>query len=133
MGSNYLPNILAMGLAVNQSFAGWSYNNGGANLDLMSGMRNDRGVQMMGGAGDPFGMWEVLGMALSASDNSNMQLAALPLLIVTKNGDDALKMLAAENGLLKAEARAAKLSLKERPGKDFTKAGKESVKDLESV
>jgi 5-methylcytosine-specific restriction endonuclease McrA len=32
--------------------------------------------------------------------------------------------------LIKAEQRAAKLSLKQRPGKDFTQAGKEAVKDV---
>jgi hypothetical protein len=35
--------------------------------------------------------------------------------------------------LSKAEARAAKLSVKPRPGKDFTKSGKDAVKELNKL
>jgi len=63
-------------------------------------------AMMMGGAYDPLGIFEGIGIALSASDNSSYKLAALPLLIMTRNGDDALKLLAVEKGMLKAEAKA---------------------------
>jgi RHS repeat-associated protein len=65
-----------------------------------AGRYNDGPIKMMGGAYDPLGIFEGIGMALSASDNSNYKLAALPLLIITRNGDDALKLLAVEKGIL---------------------------------
>lgn len=55
------------------------------------------GIKMMGGAGDPFGIWEALGMIGGASD-SNFKYAVLPLMVVKGQGDDALKMLNAEKG-----------------------------------
>jgi len=61
----------------------------------------DGPIKYVGGAGDPWGIWEGIGMILSSQENQPMKLAALPLLVVTKNGDDALKMLAAEKGMLK--------------------------------
>lgn len=61
---------------------------------------------MMGGAGDPFGIWEVAGMALAAQDkgNSNYILAAL---MITRSGNtvNTLKLLSAEQGIAKAEAK----------------------------
>jgi len=71
-----------------------------------AGRYNDGPIQYFGGAGDPFGVWEVGGMALSSSDSRGMNLAAIPLLVMTRNSDDALKLLAAEKGILKAEAKA---------------------------
>ncbi|WP_343608392.1 RHS repeat-associated core domain-containing protein [Chryseobacterium oranimense] len=65
-----------------------------------AGRYNDGPIKMMGGAYDSLGIFEGIGMALSASDNSNYKLAALPLLIITRNGDDALKLLAVEKGIL---------------------------------
>jgi hypothetical protein len=65
-----------------------------------AGRLADGPIKMMGGAYDPLGIFEGIGMALSASDNSNYKLAALPLLIMTRNGDDALKLLAVEKGIL---------------------------------
>jgi len=73
---------------------------------INAGRYNDGPIKYMGGAGDPLGIWEGIGIALSASDNQNLNLAAIPLLIVTKNGDDALRLLAAEQGILNAEAKA---------------------------
>ncbi len=58
-------------------------------------------MKMMGGPGDPFGIWEVLGIALGSSD-SNAKYAMIPLLVVKGQGDDALKMLNAEKGILSA-------------------------------
>ncbi len=104
-GDNYFPNIFAMGMAFNQSLASWNYRNGGT-MDPMAWVRNDGPIRYMGGAGDPFGIWEGIGLALSSSDSQNMNLAAIPLLVMTRNGDDALKLLAAEKGMLKAEAKA---------------------------
>jgi hypothetical protein len=55
---------------------------------------------MIGGAGDPLGIWKMLGIVLASSDDPKVKMAILPLLVVTKNGDDALRLLAAEKGLL---------------------------------
>ncbi|UKB85368.1 hypothetical protein LF887_07010 [Chryseobacterium sp. MEBOG06] len=55
-------------------------------------------AQMMGSPGDPFGFFEGIGIAISAQESQPLKLAMLPLFIVTKNGDDALKILAAEKG-----------------------------------
>lgn len=63
----------------------------------VSGAYWDGPIKMMGGPGDPFGIWEGLGMALGASD-SNAKYAMIPLLVVKGQGDDALKMLNAEKG-----------------------------------
>ncbi|WP_241280102.1 DUF6443 domain-containing protein [Chryseobacterium cucumeris] len=60
----------------------------------------DGPIKYVGGAGDPWGIWEGIGIAVSAQESEPMKLAALPLLVVTKNGDDALKLLAAEKGML---------------------------------
>ncbi|AZA62810.1 RHS repeat domain-containing protein [Chryseobacterium indoltheticum] len=65
-------------------------------------MGNSSGrISMMGGAGDPFGIWEVAGMALAAKDkgNSNYILAAL---MITRSGNTGgLKVLNAELGAAK--------------------------------
>ncbi|WP_061084474.1 DUF6443 domain-containing protein [Chryseobacterium indologenes] len=106
LGDNYLPNILAMGMAFNQSLAGFNYQNGGGRLDPMIGVRNDGPIRYMGGAGDPWGIYEGIGMVISGSDKSNMKYAALPFLIMTRNTDDALKLLAVEKSILKEEAKA---------------------------
>ncbi|QQQ27176.1 DUF6443 domain-containing protein [Chryseobacterium indoltheticum] len=62
-------------------------------------MGNSSGrISMIGGAGDPFGIWEVAGMALAAKDkgNSNYILAAL---IITRSGNTGgLKVLNAAKG-----------------------------------
>ena len=62
-------------------------------------MGNSSGrISMMGGAGDPFGIWEVAGMALAAKDkgNSNYILAAL---MITRSGNTGgLKVLNAAKG-----------------------------------
>ncbi|EJL70929.1 RHS repeat-associated core domain protein containing protein [Chryseobacterium populi] len=60
---------------------------------------NDGPIKYVGGAGDVTGIFEVGGMVLSSSGDSNAQLAALPLLVLSGNEDDALKVLAAEKGL----------------------------------
>jgi RHS repeat-associated protein len=65
-----------------------------------AGRYNDGPIQYVGGADDPFGIFEVGGMILSSSDNKAMNLAALPLLMVTGHEGSALKILAAEKGLL---------------------------------
>jgi len=71
-----------------------------AMAESLSGVINDGPIQYIGGAGDSLGVWEVGGMALSSSDSRGMNLAAIPLLVITRNSDDALKLLAAEKGLL---------------------------------
>lgn len=53
----------------------------------------DHGVTYVGGAGDPFGIWEVAGMILSAQESSPMKWAMLPLFVVTKNGVQNLEIL----------------------------------------
>ncbi|WP_175621279.1 DUF6443 domain-containing protein [Chryseobacterium schmidteae] len=62
-------------------------------------MGNSSGrISMMGGAGDPFGIWEVAGMVLAAKDkgNSNYILAAL---MITRSGNTGgLKVLNAAKG-----------------------------------
>lgn len=73
----------------------------------VSGAYFDNGtIKMMGGAGDPFGIYEGLGMALGSSD-SNAKYAIIPLLVVKGQGDDALKILNAEKGILNAELNYA--------------------------
>lgn len=101
LGENYLVNMLAMRMAFNQAIAGWNYSNGATTFDPMTWVRNDGPIRYIGGAGDPWGIWEVAGIAASSSDKSEMNLAAIPLLVLTRNGDDALKILAAEKGSLK--------------------------------
>ncbi|WP_343679377.1 DUF6443 domain-containing protein [Chryseobacterium arthrosphaerae] len=76
----------------------------------------DGGIRYVGGAGDPLGIWEAFGMLLGSQESQPMKLAALPLLVVTKNGDDALKMMAAEKGMLKAEAKAISKNAVEKNG-----------------
>ncbi|AZA77808.1 RHS repeat-associated core domain-containing protein [Chryseobacterium joostei] len=61
---------------------------------------NDGPIMYVGGAGDPWGIWELLGIIASTSEEPSLKLAALPLLMVTKNSDDALKLLAAEKGAI---------------------------------
>ncbi|WP_326981986.1 DUF6443 domain-containing protein [Chryseobacterium sp. MYb264] len=73
---------------------------------LNAGRYNDGPIQYVGGPDDPFGIFEVAGMMLSSSDNRGMNYAAIPFLIITRHGDDALKILAAEKGILNAEAKA---------------------------
>nr|WP_261511720.1 hypothetical protein [Chryseobacterium paludis] len=60
---------------------------------------NDGPIKYVGGAGDVTGIFEVGGIVLSSSGDSNAQLAALPLLVLSGNEDDTLKVLAAEKGL----------------------------------
>lgn len=67
----------------------------------MAWVRSDGPIQYMGSTGDPFAIFEGIGMILSTSDNRGMNLAALPLLMVTGHEGSALKVLAAEKGLLK--------------------------------
>jgi len=69
-------------------------------LMMNAGRLNDGPIRYVGGAGDVFGIFEVGGMILSASDNQNMRYASIPFLVMTRNGDDALKLLAAEKGML---------------------------------
>ncbi|MGU3375200.1 DUF6443 domain-containing protein [Chryseobacterium sp. M5A1_1a] len=64
---------------------------------------NDGPIRYIGGAGDPLGIWELLGIVASTSEDPNLKLAALPLLMITKNSDDALKLLAAEKGILESK------------------------------
>ncbi|MGD1318736.1 RHS repeat domain-containing protein [Chryseobacterium sp. 2R14A] len=68
---------------------------------LNAGRYNDGPIQYVGGAGDPWGMWQAGGMALSASGdgNSNYILAAL---MITRSGNTGgLKVLNAELGAAK--------------------------------
>ena len=53
----------------------------------------------MGSAGDPFGIYEGAGMALSASGNSDANTFLAALMITRGGGDDALKLLSAEKGI----------------------------------
>ncbi|SDI31267.1 DUF6443 domain-containing protein [Chryseobacterium jejuense] len=62
---------------------------------------NDGPLRYIGGAGDPWGVWEILGIVLSSSEDSNIKMAALPLLVMTRNTDDALKLLTVEKEILK--------------------------------
>ncbi|MHA6698045.1 hypothetical protein [Chryseobacterium sp. A321] len=55
---------------------------------------SDGPIEYVGGAGDPLGIFEVGGMALSSSDCN------LPLLVVKGQEDDALKLLTAAKGSL---------------------------------
>ncbi|UCA61684.1 DUF6443 domain-containing protein [Chryseobacterium rhizoplanae] len=88
---------------VNAFMQGWNSQSDLEWKKLTCGHCFDGPIKYIGGAGDPLGIWEALGIASSASGSSGMKLAALPLLMVTRNGDDALKMLAAEKGLLSKE------------------------------
>lgn len=93
--------------AILQGLNGWNFQmKSNAMAESLADVRNDGPIQYVGGVGDPFGVWEVGGMALSSSDSRGMNLAAIPLLVMTRNSDDALKLLAAEKGILKAEAKA---------------------------
>ncbi|WP_206606756.1 RHS repeat domain-containing protein, partial [Chryseobacterium flavum] len=69
----------------------------------------DGPIRYIGGAGDPWGIWEILGIAASSQESTPMKLAILPLLVVTKNGDDALKLLAAEKGLIESQSKIWKV------------------------
>lgn len=70
---------------------------------------SDGPIQFVGGAGDVTGIFEIGGMALSSSD-SNLKYAAFPLLVAKGQGDDALKLLSAEKGLLSGKVHGNSLS-----------------------
>ncbi|MFC3157927.1 RHS repeat domain-containing protein [Chryseobacterium arachidis] len=80
--------------------------------DPLTWVKNDGPIKYIGGAGDVTGVFEVGGMILSASDNKGMNLAAIPLLVMTRNGDDVLKLLAAEKGILIGTGTTKKGTLK---------------------
>ncbi|MGI9650148.1 RHS repeat domain-containing protein [Chryseobacterium sp. RLHN22] len=69
------------------------------------------GLMMIGGAGDPLGIWEVGGMILAANSdgNANYILAAL---MITRSGNtgNTLKLLSAEHGILAAGKEAIYLN-----------------------
>ncbi|WP_027386475.1 hypothetical protein [Chryseobacterium gregarium] len=98
--------ILYNGIAGMQS----AWNRANQPFDRMSWVRSDGPIQYVGGAGDPFGVWEVGGMALSgmSGGKGNYILAAL---MITRSGNTTgLKMLAAERGILEAETTIAKIN-----------------------
>ncbi len=74
--------------------------------------RFDGPIQYVGGANDVTGFFEVAGIALAASDSKAMNYAALPFLLMTKHGDDALKILAAEKGFIISTGKTKKGQLK---------------------
>gem|GEM_PF-3300476 len=80
--------------------------------------KTDGPVQMIGGAGDVFGIWEVLGMILGRSD-SNVKYAVVPLLVVKGQEDKALKVLAAEKGLFSVADRTGYPSSLPKPTGPF--------------
>ncbi|WPO84289.1 DUF6443 domain-containing protein [Chryseobacterium sp. JJR-5R] len=109
LGGNYLFNSYSMYNAVLQGLNGWNFQmESKAMAESLSGVRNDGPIKYVGGAGDPLGVWEVGGMALSAgsSGKGNYILAAL---MITRSGNTTgLKMLSAEQGILEAETSILK-------------------------
>ncbi|MEN2434347.1 RHS repeat-associated core domain-containing protein, partial [Weeksellaceae bacterium A-14] len=102
--SSYTYGLTANGNVIDQN---GKYVNSDFSTEKGTGIRNVQmgpfqlqsgALKMMGGPGDPFGIWEGIGMMLSTSD-SNAKYAAVPLLLVKGEGDEALKVLAAEKGL----------------------------------
>ncbi|SEN10666.1 hypothetical protein SAMN05421856_11633, partial [Chryseobacterium taichungense] len=61
-----------------------AWNQANLPFDQMAWVRSDGPIKYMGSPGDPFAIWEGIGMMLSSSDNKAMNLAALPLMVVTK-------------------------------------------------
>lgn len=61
---------------------------------------SDGPIQYIGGPGDPLGIFEAGGMALSSGDNSGGNYILAAFLITRGDADDALKLLGAEKGSL---------------------------------
>jgi RHS repeat-associated protein len=80
------------------------------------------GIQWLGGL--------VSGSDVSEETSQNIQLATNLLVVVASKGKNTNADAEVVEQLTKAEARAAKLSKTPREGKDFTKAGKEAVIDV---
>lgn len=108
LGNNYLFNSYSMYNAVLQGLNGWNFQTRArATEERLAGVINDGPIQYVGGAGDPFGAWEVGGMTLSemSGGKGNYILAAL---MITRSGNtgSTLKILNAERGILSAEKEA---------------------------
>ncbi len=104
LGSNYLFNSYAMYNGILKALNNWNFQvKSDAMAESLIGVRNDGPIKYVGGAGDPWGIWEVGGMALAArGGNQNYVLAAL---LITRSGNtgNLLKILNAEKGMLSAE------------------------------
>jgi RHS repeat-associated protein len=80
------------------------------------------GIQWLGG--------QISDSDVSKETSENVQLATTLLVVIVSKGKNAKADGEVVEQLTKAEARAAKLSKVDRSGKDFTKAGKEAVVDV---
>ena len=71
-----------------------------------------------------------VGQAVTAAKLAAKAGAVVAVAVAVDKAADGVKAAAKVTDLAKAEARAAKLSKVQRPGEDFTKAGKEAVIDV---
>ncbi|WP_419869892.1 DUF6443 domain-containing protein [Chryseobacterium sp. CT-SW4] len=102
-GSNYLFNQFAMYNALSQSASNWNFQSkAGANADLLTGVRNDGGIMMIGGAGDPAGLFDIGGQVISTWEPENQYLAAGAAVIGTVGA-----VVLRKPGLAKAESNLA--------------------------
>lgn len=76
LGSNYLFNSYTMYNAILQGLNGWNFQTkANAMAESLIGMRNDKGVMMIGGYGDPLGLYDIGGQVISTWKPENRYLA----------------------------------------------------------
>lgn len=105
LGNNYLFNSYSMYNAILQGLNGWNFQTRArATEERLAGVINDGPIQYVGGAGDPLGVWEAGGMALSANSGGKGSYI-LAALMITRSGNtgSTLKLLNAEKGILASE------------------------------
>ncbi|WP_250255443.1 DUF6443 domain-containing protein [Chryseobacterium sp. Marseille-Q3244] len=75
-GSNYLPNAMAMMNGFIKASESWTHRVKADDMAWrLSGVRGDRGIMMIGGAGDPAGIFDIGGQVLSTWEPENRYLA----------------------------------------------------------